>query len=64
MRRVDFGDRVTGRVVHPETWRSLRPPRTATGVLVGMFPQAPAGPGCASPKTSSPASSPPERCPR
>lgn len=41
MRRVDFGDRVTGRVVHPETWRSLRPPRTATGVLVGMFPKAP-----------------------
>ena len=41
MRRVEFGDRVTGRVVNTETWRAIRPPRTVTGVLIAMFPKAP-----------------------
>lgn len=41
MRRVEFGDRVTGRVVNTETWRAIRPPRTVTGVVVAMFPKAP-----------------------
>jgi hypothetical protein len=39
-RRVDFGDRVTGRVLD-EDFHATRPPQYATGTVHRMFPKAP-----------------------
>lgn len=40
MRRVDFGDRVTGRVVGDQDLRPTRPPRYVTGEVHALYPQA------------------------
>lgn len=38
---ADFGDRVTGRVVNEnDNFRLVRPSRTVTGTVTGIFPHA------------------------
>lgn len=40
-RAKDFGDRVTGRVVNEDdNFRLIRPARTVSGVVTGIFPYA------------------------
>lgn len=37
----DFGDRATGRVVNPNDFRAVSPPRFAAGVVTTIYPAAP-----------------------
>lgn len=40
MSALDFGDRASGRVIDENTLHVTRPPRFASGIVVGLFPAA------------------------